>query len=96
MAQKPAKKKPGNGEFNAFVAEGNRAIGEQRFSDAIHAYKDALKIKPRAGKVYKFLGIAYASTGNAAGACENYRKYISLVPDAPDRAQVEDLIAACK
>ncbi len=98
-APKPAPKpKPAGGgaAFDNFVNEGNKAIGEQRFTDAIHAYKAALKLNPRAGKLYKFLGIAYASMGNAAQACQNYRKYIQQTPAAPDRAQVEELLSSCQ
>lgn len=96
-APKPVKKAAGGGAaFDNFVAEGNKAIGEQRFSDAIHSYKAALKLNPRAGKLYKFLGIAYASMGNAAQACQNYRKYIELTPAAPDKAQVEELLSSCQ
>ncbi len=96
-APKPVKKAAGGGAaFDNFVAEGNKAIGEQRFSDAIHSYKAALKLNPRAGKIYKFLGIAYASIGNAAQACQNYRKYIELTPAAPDKAQVEELLSSCQ
>jgi len=83
------------GVFDKLVAEGNAAIAARRFNDAIHAYKDALKLNPRAGKIHKFLGIAYASMGNAAKACEHYRRYLIMTPDAPDRAQVEQLIADC-
>ncbi len=86
---------PAGGAFDKLVAEGNQAIAEQRFNDAIHSYKDALKLNPRAGKVHKYLGIAYASMGNAAKACEHYKKYLAMVPDAPDRAQVEQLTADC-
>lgn|GEM_PF-765075 len=96
---KPApKSRPAGGgaAFDNFVTEGNKAIGEQRFSDAIHSYKAALKLNPRAGKLYKFLGIAYASMGNAAQACQNYRKYVELVPAAPDKAQVEELLSSCQ
>ncbi|HOW51456.1 MAG TPA: hypothetical protein PLV42_05345 [bacterium] len=94
---KPVKKAAAGGAaFDNFVAEGNKAIGEQRFSDAIHSYKAALKLNPRAGKLYKFLGIAYASMGNAAQACQNYRKYVELAPAAPDKAQVEELLSSCQ
>jgi len=91
----PKPKKDVDAAFNALLAEGNKAISEQRFSEAIHIYKDALKLRPRASKVYKFLGIAYASQNNPAKACEYYRKYIELAPDADDRAQVEQLISSC-
>lgn len=83
------------GLFDKLVAEGNAAVAAQRFNDAIHAYKDALKLNPNAGKIHKFLGIAYASIGNAAKACEHYRRYLAMVPDAADRAQVEQLTADC-
>ena len=71
-------------------------MGQKRFSDAIHAYKEALRVKPRARKTYKFLGIAYASLGNSRKACQNYKKYVKYMPKAKDAEQVRALIKSCE
>ncbi|HRZ80597.1 MAG TPA: hypothetical protein P5044_11360, partial [bacterium] len=64
-------------------------------TDALHEYKNASRINPGNGPIYKFLGIAYAYLQNQEQACVNYKKYIQLSPNAPDKVQVEAFIKAC-
>ncbi|HNW81813.1 MAG TPA: hypothetical protein PKG52_02880 [bacterium] len=81
--------------FNNFVQAGHKALAEKRYTDALHEYKNASSVNPSNGPIYKFLGIAYAYLQNQEQACVNYRKYIQLSPNAPDKAQVEAFIKAC-
>jgi hypothetical protein len=103
-APEPAKKAPvkqtapktgGSEAFNNFVQAGHKALSEKRYTDALHEYKNASRINPGNGPIYKFLGIAYAYLQNQEQACVNYRKYIQLSPNAPDKTQVEAFIKAC-
>ena len=81
--------------FNNFVQAGHKALAEKKYTDALHEYKNASRINPSNGSIYKFLGIAYAYLQNQEQACVNYRKYIQISPNAPDKAQVEAFIKAC-
>lgn len=92
---KPVKKASSTNRYNEYVQLGHVALGQKKYTDALHEYKNAMRIKPRNGKVYKFIGIAYAYLGNQAQACENYRKYIQLTPNAKDKAQVQAFLEAC-
>jgi hypothetical protein len=95
----PVKKqypKPNTAElYKNYLQAGHKAVSERRFNDALREYNNASKTRPREGAVYKFLGITHASMQNQKQACVNYRKYIQLSPNAPDKAQVEALIEAC-
>ena len=90
-----APKTGGEDVFNGFVQAGHKALAEKKYTDALHEYKNASRINPGNGSIYKFLGIAYAYLQNQEQACVNYRKYIQLSPNAPDKAQVEAFIKAC-
>lgn len=90
-----APKTGGADAFNNFVQAGHKALSEKRYTDALHEYKNASRINPGNGPIYKFLGIAYAYLQNQEQACVNYRKYIQLSPNAPDKTQVEAFIKAC-
>ena len=84
-----------NKKYNDFLQLGHTALGQKRYTDALHEYKNAMRLKPRSGKVYKFIGIAYAYLQNQNQACKNYRKYIQLTPNAKDKAQVQAFLEAC-
>ncbi len=90
-----APKTGGADAFNNFVQAGHKALSEKRYTDALHEYKNASRINPGNGPIYKFLGIAYAYLQNQEQACVNYKKYIQLSPNAPDKVQVEAFIKAC-
>lgn len=84
------------GSFDSYVKAGHKALADKKYTDALHEYKNASRINPTNGPVYKFLGIAYAYLQNQKQACVNYKKYIQYSPDAPDRAQVEAFLKACQ
>jgi tetratricopeptide (TPR) repeat protein len=82
-------------KFQDYIKAGHKALAEKRFTDALHEYKNASRLNPSNGSVYKFLGITYAYLQNQNQACTNYRKYIKFSPNAPDKAQVEAFLKAC-
>ncbi len=91
----PKKNVDVNKKYNDFVQLGHAALGQKKYTDALHEYKNAMRLKPRSGKIYKFIGIAYAYLQNQNQACKNYRKYIQLTPNASDKAQVQAFLEAC-
>jgi len=92
---KPVKKVNSTKKYNEFIQLGHTALGQKKYTDALHEYKNAMRLKPRSGKVYKFIGIAYAYLQNQTQACKNYRKYIQLTPNAKDKGQVQAFLEAC-
>jgi len=82
--------------FDNYVQAGHKALSAQKYTDALHEYKNASRLIPSNGPVYKFLGITYAYLKNQQQACANYTKYIQLSPNAPDKAQVEAFLKACQ
>lgn len=82
--------------FDNYVQAGHKALSAQKYTDALHEYKNASRLIPSNGPVYKFLGITYAYLKNQQLACTNYKKYIQLSPNAPDKAQVEAFLKACQ
>jgi tetratricopeptide (TPR) repeat protein len=68
-------------EWEPAIADLSRVIQETQVPD------------PPATWAYRGRGIARAALGQAAGAIEDYRTYLSLVPTASDRAVVDGWIA---
>ena len=100
VARKQKKSKPrrttnNTKKFNELIQFGHVALGQKKYTDALHEYKNAMRLKPRNGKIYKFIGIAYAYLQNQTQACKNYRKYIRLTPNAKDKNQVQAFLKAC-
>ncbi|HSW61074.1 MAG TPA: hypothetical protein VLJ60_09755, partial [bacterium] len=48
------------GSFDSYIKAGHKALADKKYTDALHEYKNASRINPTNGPVYKFLGIAYA------------------------------------
>jgi len=90
---KHVKKMP---EYKIYIRDGNKAIMERRFKDAIHLFKAAISVKKSAARAYRGLGIAYASVDNFKKSCINYRKYLKYNPAAKDKSQVLELLKSCK
>lgn len=63
--------------------------------EAVSALRAGLKAKPDFPPFFKNLGIVYDTRlKNGALAVDNYRKYLALRPDCPERKSVEAWIAA--
>ena len=64
-----------------------------KVDDAIDTWLKVLDIDPDYAKAHKNLGIAYRDLGRIDEAIAEYETYLQLLPDAPDRAEVEQDIA---
>ena len=96
-AAKPAAKKETPKVSNAAKAKehylaGNKLVMGRQFAQAVKEYREAIKLNPRLASAYRGLGVAYASLGNRDQAIKNYKKYLELAPNAPDAAQVRQII----
>lgn len=64
----------------------------KNFSGAVAMLSSAAQIDQGNPLIYKRLGDAYVATGQMTQAQEAYRRYLSLAPDAPDKAEVEKFL----
>jgi len=63
-----------------------------RFTEALAEYQQAFDAKPLPELVFN-VGQCYRNLGDYDAAVFSYRKYLQLEPEAPNRVQVEQLIA---
>ena len=87
-------------DVDAPRSEGQRAFeeGRRRFlandvPGAIASFEEAARAMPRSADVQKQLGRAYMRGGDVDRAIAAYERYLTLAPEAPDRAVVERIIA---
>jgi tetratricopeptide (TPR) repeat protein len=65
----------------ALAQRGDAFLNQGRFSDAIQAYREALKIEPEAEDMQYNLAIALARAGKTDEAIAVYKEALRLVPD---------------
>lgn len=94
----PAPKKP-QAERDAIaekkLADANGLIKGGNLQGGIDMLKQVLNEEPSVplqGKAWRNLGVAYARGGNTDEAKKCYRMYLKLVPDAPEREKILQLI----
>ena len=70
---------------------GEKLFALGRFSDALAEYEAAFDAKPLPAFLFN-IGQCHRNLHDYDAAIFSYRKYLSLLPDAPNKAEVEDLI----
>jgi Tfp pilus assembly protein PilF len=60
--------------------------------EAIALFEKSIKANNRFPQAHRSLGIAYAKVGQRDKAAAEYRIYLLLAPNAPDRSQLEKII----
>lgn len=75
-----------NNRGNAHTETGDweQAIQEQALAD----YNKALKLDPNYADAYYQRGLLYGAFGDHEQAALNFKRYLELVPDAPNRKKV--------
>jgi tetratricopeptide (TPR) repeat protein len=79
------------GEFHPFdphkamkaVEVGDYYFKKQNYKAAISRYQEALQWKPQDAEATYKLGEALEKSGDKAGAAENYRAYLKILPHGP-------------
>jgi tetratricopeptide (TPR) repeat protein len=71
---------------------GEKLYSLTRFSEALDEYQKAFEARPIPDFLFN-IGQCYRNLGDLDSAIFSYRKYLTLAPDASNRAQVEELIA---
>jgi tetratricopeptide (TPR) repeat protein len=73
-------------------ARGEKLYALAKFSEALDEYQLAFDARPIPDFLFN-IGQCYRNLGDYDSAVFSYRKYLRLAPDAPNREQVEQLIA---
>lgn len=71
------------------LEKGIEYFDQKKWDEAIAEFQEAIRLDPEFGEAYGWLGYGYANKGELEKAIEALEKYLQLVPDASDRAQVE-------
>ena len=82
------------GEIEFFQGELYRLRGDS--GDAERAgehYRRALTLGGAPAEAYRSLGLVSRRVGDDAGACDAFRRYLELEPEADDRAMIEAFLA---
>lgn len=91
---KPAETQP---PAEAAAQEGFNYLDQEKYDEAIAAFQQAIGLDAAYGPAYLGLGYAYAfGPGNFQQAIQALETYLKLIPDASDRASVEEDIAYLK
>jgi tetratricopeptide (TPR) repeat protein len=70
-------------------------VRQGEYQEAVSGCLEILELDPQRAGAYRVLGMAYSRLGAKAQACESYRRYIRLAPQASDRSNVENIISLC-
>jgi tetratricopeptide (TPR) repeat protein len=92
LAQAPAAERSGEATAHDHYRKGMSFYDLGRFDDAIREFEAAYQYQEDPFYIFN-LAQAYRRAGNGAKALELYRTYLRKVPNAPDRADVEQRIA---
>lgn len=74
-----------------YFEQGEQLFKLGRFSAALREYQKAFDAEPLPELLYN-IGQCYRNVGDYEHAILNFKAYLNLLPNAPDRAQVETLI----
>ena len=81
------------GDVEAQVAFGRRLSQIGRYEDAVEEFRRAYELRADPRLLYE-IAEAYRRLGASKQAHFYYDRYLAMVPDAPDRAEVEAKVAA--
>ncbi len=79
-------------EARRHVLRAEVSTKEGKFAEAIKEYKEALKISPFYGQLYKAVALNYAELKEYKKAIINLKIYLDLSPNAPDTRAAKDEI----
>jgi len=93
LAGAPAPREtPARGKAELIFKDGERAFAEKRYPDALKAFEEAYLLDPVPVLLYN-IGRAHEELGHFEEAGRFFQRYLDRVPDAADRAQVEQRLA---
>jgi ABC transport system ATP-binding/permease protein len=93
-APPPPPPKGATGDPAQLYKDGVAALQANDVNKAIDVLSKCVQVDRTASKCYRAMGIAYARSGNGPKAARYYKLYLKYDPNAPDKAQVEQLLKA--
>lgn len=90
LASAESRKRP---EALAEAAKGEKALRAFDTASAQASFEAALKADASLAAAHRGMGMVYVLQGKDAQAKAEYRRYLELQPDAPDREQIQRLLA---
>lgn len=83
-------------QITALVAEGRRALLEQRYDDAVRLYTRAIEAPdhPHRAEAREMLGIAFERSGRSENAVAEYRVFLDDFPEELGAARVSGRLSA--
>jgi hypothetical protein len=90
QAPAAAPKEPG---YYELYSEGNKMYLQGKLPEAMDLFERAIRANPKFPQAHRSLGIVHVKNGRIQQAAEEYKIYLQLSPQAPDRAQLEKIIA---
>ena len=72
---------------------GSLLVTMGQMEEAIEVLEQCLQLEESFPQAHRSLGNAYAQNGKPKEAVEHLRTYLEQMPDAPDAAQIRELIA---
>ncbi|MBI5526667.1 MAG: FHA domain-containing protein [Deltaproteobacteria bacterium] len=91
-APTPAPAAPAEMSHIDYYNEGNKLYLQNRIVEAVAMFQKCIKANNRYPQCHRSLGICYAKLGQGDKAAREYKIYLQLAPDAPDRKQLEQII----
>ncbi len=89
-APPPPTPTPAISPAEAHLEQGIAYYDQEKWDEAIAEFQEAIRLDPEFGVAYGWLGYSYAlGPGDLEKAIAALEKYLQLVPEAEDRAQVE-------
>jgi tetratricopeptide (TPR) repeat protein len=77
----------------AYIRVGKIRYAREEYSRAVVNFTAALESLPDSAEAYRGIGMGQRRLGNTAAAVEAFSTYLSLAPEAGDRAEIEAWIA---
>jgi len=85
-------KPPMSEEARKFVVQANSQTQLKNYKRAIELYEQAIEVDPTNPMVYNNQALLLAMVSNFDAAINSMKKYLKLVPDAPDARAAQDKI----
>jgi len=82
---------PADAEARRLYQDGTKAYNLGDYADAIAAYKEAYRLVANPFFLYN-IGQAHRLSGDLASAGRFYKSFLNALPEAPNRAEVEERI----
>lgn len=79
-------------EARRFKVQAEAAVAQKEFAEAADRYRDALRVAPWWPEGHFNRALILGETGRYRNAIDEMKKYLALVPDAPDARAAQDKV----